>query len=138
MTTGDRCNFVAPFNMQRPLARSLTQGLLLLACALSILSMPVWGAQQDTHNSLERIKLHAASHVPESSIVLRLNSTVLEAGHSHQWFELTWSGVQHPSYADWVGLIVPAGADITKTAPAKYQIAAMDKNHVRTGEGTLR
>jgi hypothetical protein len=124
--------------MQRPLARSLMQALLLLACALSIVSMPVWASQQDTHNPLERIKLHAASHAPESSIVLQLNSTVLEAGYSHQWFELSWSGVQQPSYADWVGLIVPAGADITKTAPAKYQIAAMDKDHVRKGEGILR
>lgn len=87
---------------------------------------------------MERIKLHAASHAPESSIVLRLNSTLLEAGHSHHWFELSWSGVQQPSYADWLGLIVPAGADITNTAPAKYQIAAMDKNHVKRGEGRLK
>lgn len=112
--------------------------LLLLVCACSISSAPVWASQQDTHNPLERINLLAAIHAPDSSIALQLNSTVLEAGHAHQWFELTWSGVQQPSYADWVGLLVPAGADITKTAPAKYQIAAMDKNHVRRGEGRLR
>uniref|UniRef100_A0A383VVS5 Purple acid phosphatase n=1 Tax=Tetradesmus obliquus TaxID=3088 RepID=A0A383VVS5_TETOB len=114
------------------------QTLLLLVCALGISCMRVSASQQETHNPLERIKLYAASHAPESSIVLRLNSTVLEAGHSHQWFELSWSGVQQPSYADWLGLIVPAGADITKTAPAKYQIAAMDKNHVKRGEGRLK
>jgi hypothetical protein len=114
------------------------QTLLLLACALGIRSVQVFASQQDTHNPLELIKLHAASQALESSIVLQLNSTVLEAGHSHQWFELTWSGVQQPSYADWLGLIVPAGADITKTAPAKYQIAAMDNNHIRKGEGRLR
>ncbi|KAF6263717.1 Metallo-dependent phosphatase-like protein [Scenedesmus sp. NREL 46B-D3] len=124
--------------MSRPLVGSPMPALLLLVCACSISSAPVWASQQDTHNPLERINLLAAIHAPDSSIALQLNSTLLEAGHAHHWFELTWSGVQQPSYADWVGLLVPAGADITKTAPAKYQIAAMDKNHVRRGEGRLR
>eukprot|EP00882_Tetradesmus_deserticola_P023160 GHRQ01025198.1.p1 GENE.GHRQ01025198.1~~GHRQ01025198.1.p1 ORF type:complete len:125 (-),score=20.52 GHRQ01025198.1:835-1209(-) len=124
--------------MANLLARNPMHALLLLACAFSISSLRVSSWQQDTHNPLERINLQASFHAFESSINLRLNSTVLEAGHSHQWFELAWNGVQQPSYADWVGLIVPAGADITQTAPAKYQIAAMDKNHVRKGEGRLR
>jgi hypothetical protein len=134
----DRIVGTARPTMHLKMAGSRMQALLLLACAFSISSVLVRASQQDTHNPLERIKLHAALHAPESSIVLRLNSTVLEAGNSHQWFELSWSGVQRPSYADWVGLIVPAGDDITKTAPAKYQIAAMDKNHVKKGEGRLR
>eukprot|EP00775_Hariotina_reticulata_P004167 gene4166-4415_t len=67
--------------------------------------------------------------------MLALNSTVLE--QSGQWFELSWSGVSHPSYADWIALLVPAGADFTQTAPAKYKIAALDKQHVSTGTGRL-
>lgn len=90
------------------------------------------------HNPLELIHVNALKHELDNNIQLTLNSTVLEAGHSFQWFELSWKGVSHPSYGDWVGLIVPAGADVTQTAPAKYQTAALDPNHVRSGEGKLK
>lgn len=106
--------------------------LLSLACGTAL------GSQQDTHNPLERIKVASIRSALDSKIQLSLNSTVLEASHAYQWFELSWRGVQQPSYADWVGLIVPAGADVTKTAPAKYQVAAMDKRHIRSGQGRLK
>jgi hypothetical protein len=54
--------------------------------------------------------------------------------------QVSWRGVTHPSYADWVGLLVPAGADPSRTAPAKYALAAtdVDKTHLSRGEGRLR
>lgn len=58
----------------------------------------------------------------------------------HAHMQVSWHGVQHPSYADWIGLLVPAGANPTKSAPAKYQIASadLDGTHLQTGAGRLR
>lgn len=111
---------------------------LLLASLVTIALHPTYAISRATHNRLELIHTQNTRVDIDNGIRLSLNSTLLQSGHSHQWFELSWRGVAHPSYADWVGLIVPAGADSSKTAPAKYQTAAMDPAHILHGEGKLK
>lgn len=52
--------------------------------------------------------------------------------------QVSWKGVAHPSYADWIGLLVPAGSDPTKNAPAKFQMASADADHTHLKRGTGR
>ncbi len=51
---------------------------------------------------------------------------------------MRWSGVADPRYDDWVALVVPADADLSYSAPAKWKYAAGDVRHVDTGSGELR
>jgi hypothetical protein len=54
-----------------------------------------------------------------------------------QWFEVRWSGVALPKADDFLALYVPADADVTKTAPVKYQWAAHSEGHLETGAGSI-
>jgi hypothetical protein len=65
---------------------------------------------------------HTLLQDPE--IKLEVNSSVLR--QSGEWFEVTWRGVPEPSYMDWVALWVPADANITETAPAKWVLPLAD------------
>lgn len=51
--------------------------------------------------------------------------------------QVSWHGVQHPSYADWIGLVV---VQHPSYAVAKYQMATadLDATHLKTGAGRLR
>jgi hypothetical protein len=103
---------------------------MLLACLLLAECK-----ETDTENPLEKINVSATRILLEDQIVLDVNSTTLE--HSGQWFTVTWSNVPNPSFADWIALMVPAGADMSTTAPAKYKVAASSPTHIRTGAGSL-
>lgn len=58
--------------------------------------------KHDTHNSLERISVSALTHARDATIKLTIDKTSLKS--SGQWFELSWSGVPDPNYADWIAL----------------------------------
>ena len=55
-----------------------------------------------------------------------------------QWAEVCWKGVRMPAADDYIALYVPANADTTRTAPVKYQWAALTMSHLQTGSGCLR
>lgn len=94
---------------------------------------------QDTHNPLERINVGAASVQQDNQIKLAVSTTKLTKREG-ELVEVSWHGVQHPSYADWIGLLVPADANPTRTAPAKFQMATadLDATHLKSGSGRLR
>lgn len=110
-------------------------GAPLLAAVLLLASACICVAH-DSHNPLEcigAVTVSGAHHEP--GIDMRLNSTELTA--PGQWFEVSWEGVEQPSYADWIGLWVPAHANVTATAPAKFKIAASSPTHIMHGRGSL-
>eukprot|EP00879_Flechtneria_rotunda_P003651 GHRR01003888.1.p1 GENE.GHRR01003888.1~~GHRR01003888.1.p1 ORF type:complete len:559 (+),score=122.66 GHRR01003888.1:217-1677(+) len=121
------------------MAPSMATGMASIAtlAAVCYLRLFVSTAEQETHNPLERINVASVVFQVDNAIQLTVNSTSLPAGQSHAWFEVAWTGVSHPSYADWIGLVFLAGANFTEIAPAKYKIAALDKGHIIRGEGKL-
>ncbi|KAG1654908.1 hypothetical protein FOA52_003150 [Chlamydomonas sp. UWO 241] len=58
---------------------------------------------------------------------------------SGDWVTATWAGIENPDYDDMIAVYVPAHADITATAPAKFVFAAgADPGHVVNGGGSVR
>lgn len=137
--------------------------LAVLCCCSWHLSAPAAARQQDTHNPLERINVGAASVQGDNQIKLAVSTTKLTkregelvevrrpwvgltepctavsaAPHSLPYtrMQVSWHGVQHPSYADWIGLLVRTWP----AAPAKFQMASadLDATHLKTGAGRLR
>jgi hypothetical protein len=51
---------------------------------------------------------------------------------------VSWSGVKQPKFDDWIAVYVPADADPSQTAPAKYQLCALDADHIYHGRGRTR
>ena len=43
-----------------------------------------------------------------------------------------------PDSGDWIGVYSPSTANISGTAPVKYQLASKDPQYLRTGRGNLR
>ena len=93
--------------------------------------------EQDTHNSLEKIHLrNTETHLSRENIVFSVNVSTLE--YSGQPVEVRWSGVHHPSFDDWIGILAPADTDISRRAPIKYKLASTDFDHIMYGSGKMR
>jgi hypothetical protein len=107
---------------------------LVLACAVLVCTEAKHNVEY--HNQLERINAPATRIQLEPTISLTVNSSVLQ--QSGEWFQVSWSGVQHPSLGDWVALLVPAGSDPAVTAPAKFKLASLSPTHLLFGRGSLR
>lgn len=90
----------------------------------------------DVHNPLQLFKVEAARSVPDNGVSIAVNSTELHV--SGEWFEVSWSGVPNPSYDDMIVLYVPADANPSHTAPAKFKMAARTTTHMATGGGAAR
>jgi hypothetical protein len=119
--------------MPKMISQTLLAWLAVL-CAVSVCTEAQHTVEY--HNQLERINAPATRTQLDPSIRLTVNSSVLE--QSGQWFQVSWSGVQHPSLGDWVALLVPAGSDPAQTAPAKFKLASLSPTHLLFGRGSLR
>lgn len=51
--------------------------------------------------------------------------------------QVSWEGVTRPSRSDMVALMVPAGADLVETPPAKHKWCSSADQHLSTGAGSL-
>lgn len=88
------------------------------------------------HQPLERVNVERIVHQPEPGIQLSTDHTSLK--ESGQWVEVSWQGVNAPSIWDWIGLWVPASANLSQTAPSKWRLAAESLSHLSTGTGRHR
>ncbi|GFR45131.1 hypothetical protein Agub_g6511 [Astrephomene gubernaculifera] len=95
------------------------------------------GSVAGLHQPLERLRVPAVKQRLDSQIRIQSDRQVLERG-AGEWFTVSWSGVSDPMYDDWIAVVVPADANLTQTAPAKWKFAAGDPHHVLTGSGSLR
>lgn len=89
------------------------------------------------HQPLERLHVHAIRQSLTSGIKI-LPDRLLLAHGTGEFLNVSWSGVPEPKYDDWIALVVPADANLTETAPAKWKFAAGDPHHIATGSGSLR
>ncbi|PNH05756.1 putative inactive purple acid phosphatase 27 [Tetrabaena socialis] len=94
-------------------------------------------APRHLHNPVEQLHVPAVTTAHDGGIRVEPDRTSLASGEG-EWFTVTWSGVPSPQYDDWVAVVVPATANLTQTAPAKWKFAAGDPAHVETGGGSLR
>jgi hypothetical protein len=108
---------------------------MVLVAAVLLLHAVVSNANHEPH-PLDEVLVHMVRVKSHASITMKINSTVLEK--SGQWFEVSWEGVPDPDFGDWIALYVPAEADFTQTAPAKYQLATSSLSHMKDGSGTLK
>ncbi|KAG2432271.1 hypothetical protein HXX76_009189 [Chlamydomonas incerta] len=91
----------------------------------------------ELHQPLERLRVAAVTQQLDDKIQIHVDRQELKDG-SGEWFTVTWTGVDGPAYDDWLAVVVPADADLSVTAPAKWKFAAADPLHVIAGNGTTR
>lgn len=88
-------------------------------------------------NPLEAVAVRAVTRALDPAVFVTPDRFDLADGRG-EWFDVAWGGVPDPSYEDWVALVVPADADLSRTAPAKWKFAAMSPTHLTDGAGNLR
>ncbi|MEW5311981.1 MAG: hypothetical protein WDW38_003647 [Sanguina aurantia] len=88
-----------------------------------------------SHNLIEKIKVNKIRVKRQRSITMSLNTSTLTT--SGDWVRVSWGGVSDPAGDDWVGLLVPATADPSATAPAKFKLASSDPEYLRSGSGSV-
>jgi hypothetical protein len=106
---------------------------LCLGCVTTS-STPKANPRNEPH-PLDYVVVERVMHLKDSGVTLTVNSTQLT--RSGQWFEVTWDGVPEPSFNDWIGLYVPASADVTSISPAKYKMASSVASHLSEGRGVM-
>jgi hypothetical protein len=91
--------------------------------------------EQDTHNPVEAILLHnAVDIVGHHHVELTVNISAISGRNA--WAEVSWSGVHHPAFDDWIGVMVPAHADVRESTPVKYKPATSSSTHLEEGRGS--
>ncbi len=123
-----------PRAVSESVAAGLQQARALQAAAAA--AAAAGSAPLPAHNILERLNVRAVTSNPDPSISLTVDR--YNQSRSGEWFTVRWSGVADPRYDDWVALVVPADADLSYSAPAKWKYAAGDARHVDTGSGEMR
>ncbi|KAL4439452.1 hypothetical protein ABPG77_008781 [Micractinium sp. CCAP 211/92] len=128
-----------------PQRRLLAAVMLAVLAAASVLHFRCtgWHRQRrpgQAHNPLElwnvagvREELGAGLPGAPGTPSIRCNATLLRG--SHEWVEVTWSGLPAGRYDDYVALF-PVGADPAQSAPIKYQWAARSPSHMKLGAGS--
>lgn len=114
--------------------------LWILPRALQALAL-LFGAANalapEHHNALEQIQLQRTRDVTHRHHVqLTVNAT--EFSGRDAWVEVSWSGVAHPSFDDWIAVLAPADASIKHSAPIKYKLASTSYSHFQHGRGSTR
>ncbi|KAF5834534.1 Metallo-dependent phosphatase-like protein [Dunaliella salina] len=89
------------------------------------------------HQPLNAINVGATKLDLLPGVHMRVSTTTLQSGRG-TWVEVSWDGLKDPKYDDWIALYVPAHADLTSIAPAKFQYAFYSRTHIRHGSGMLR
>lgn len=108
----------------------------MLAAALALLLAGTLRAdEQDTHNAIERIALDQAVDLRHHHHHVSLSVNVSEVKGASAWARVEWSGVRHPSFDDWIGVLAPADAHVKHSTPVKYKLATNSPSHLDDGSG---
>ena len=114
--------------------------LWVLPCTLQALAL-LFGAAvaiaPEHHNALERIRLRSARDYSQRHRV-QLTVNITEFSGRDAWVDVSWSGVQHPSFDDWIAVLAPADASIKHSTPVKYKLASTSFSHFEHGRGSAR
>jgi hypothetical protein len=104
--------------------------------ALLLLAVATVADETEHHNPLEEIKLFNALDLSgDGGVSISVNSTQVSGRSS--WVEVQWSGVRHPSFDDWIGVLAPADAQVQESTPIKYKLASSSSTHFKIGSGSL-
>jgi acid phosphatase type 7 len=109
--------------------------LRALMPAVALHGVVAAAGETEHHNPLEQIRLaNTLDSSDDSGVQMSVNTTELVGRAT--WVEVSWSGVRHPSFDDWIGVLAPADAQVQESTPIKYKLASSSSTHFRDGGGS--